>query len=198
MKLTETSIPQDYSKRIMKEKNIEISGDDVDKIAYTLFVGVATCLHYRKNKDIPVVYEIYNQDKNRFIAAGIVQFIPAIEDKPGHWNLCFTFNQSDIPEKSIKINFTDTNSLVYFRYVAGQKYGMRFKNELCMILTMTYLLEQIKIWLSSNIGNAKDLDVEIEGVFKAIVSIERNNKVFALQPAAEVKMIIKDDASIEV
>lgn len=198
MKFMDTSIPQEYNRRLFKEKNMEFPPEHTDKICYVLLYAVSEILSTFKDKQIPVSYEFYNNDRNKFIAAAIVQYIPNEDDNmPGSWSLVWTFYEKDIPRNAKRINLNDESLHVYFRSVAGSKFGIRFKNGYCLVTMMTFLLDVIKKWLDNSLGNATDLTIELEGVMKAKVALEDNEKVFSIIPSAEVKAIIKDDAAIE-
>ena len=62
---------------------------------------------------------------------------------------------------------------------------------------LTYLLQQIYKWLDENAKEGEEVIVEQDGIFQARVAVENGEKVFAIEPAGEVKMLIKDDAAIE-
>ena len=46
-------------------------------------------------------------------------------------------------------------------------------------------------------SETEEVSIEQDGVFQARVAIEGGEKVFAIEPAGEIKMLIKDDTSIE-
>jgi hypothetical protein len=52
-------------------------------------------------------------------------------------------------------------------------------------------------WLDENAKMDEEVTIEQDGVFQARVGIEAGQKVFSLEPAGEIKMLIKDDASVE-
>ena len=111
--------------------------------------------------------------------------------------MVWTFNESDIPENTLRISLKNPDTHSYFRAIAGQKYGMKFKDPSCLITTMTYLIEQIRKWLDENAEDGKVISVECEPIFQARVEVENGEKLFALEADGEIKQLIKDDASIE-
>lgn len=197
MKLFETTLPQNYSKGLFEEKNYDLAPEHTDKIAYVLFTATSDLLNAAKNKDIPTAF-VYERIDGSVLAAAIVQFFPNEDPtKPGNWSLVWTFDEADIPEGTNRISLKDTNTHSYFRAIAGEKYGMKFKDPGCLTTLLTYIIEQIYKWLDENAAEGKEVSVEQDAVFQARVAVEEGVKVFALEPAGEIKMLIKDDAAIE-
>lgn len=195
--LFDSTLPQNYSKGLLEDKYYDIAPEHTDKFAYTLFTATANLLSFAKSKDHPTTFEFYTVD-NRFVAAAIVEFFENEDpNKPGNWSLVWTFYENDVPTNANRINIKDVDTHSYFRSVAGDKYGIRFVNTECLVNTMTYLLEQIKKWLDENAKEGEEVCVTQDSIFQARVVVENGEKVFALEPAGEIKMLIKEDASIE-
>lgn len=197
MKLFDTTLPQNYSRGLFDEKNYDLAPEHTDKIAYVVFTGTADLLNSAKSKDRATAFVFQRMD-NSVIAAAIVQYFPNEDpSKPGNWSLVWTFDEADIPENALVISPKDAQTHSYFRAIAGDKWGMKFKDPTCLITLITYILEQIYKWLDENAVEGKEVSVEQDAVFQARVAIEAGEKIFALEPAGEIKMLIKDDASIE-
>lgn len=197
MKIFETTLPQNYSKGLFEEKCYDFPAEHTDKIANVLFTAVSTFLNDVKKKDRPVSFELAEAD-GRVVAAAIVQYFPnEDENKPGNWSLVWTFDEADIPENTNRISIKDPNTHSYFRSIAGDKYGMRFKDPTCLVTVMTYLASQLRKWLDENAKESEEVTIEQDSVFQARVAVENGQKVFAIEPAGEIKLLIKDDTSIE-
>lgn len=197
MKLFETTLPQNYSKGLFEEKNYDLAAEHTDKFCYVAFTAVSNLLNGAKSKDRPVSFE-FNTIDGKVVAAAIVQYFPNEDaSKPGNWSLVWTFDEADIPDGTNRISLKDPQTHSYFRAVAGDKYGIRFKDPACLTTLVTYLFEQIRKWLDENADESKEVSVEMDAVFQARVAVENAQKVFALEPAGEIKMLIKDDAAIE-
>ena len=56
---------------------------------------------------------------------------------------------------------------------------------------------QLRKWLDENTKSSEEALIELDGVFQARGAIEGGEKVFAIEPAGEIKILIKDDAAIE-
>lgn len=197
MKLFETTLPQNYSKGLFEEKNYDLAAEHTDKFCYIAFTAVSNLLKTAKTKEHPTSFEFSTID-GKIVAAAIVQYFPNEDaSKPGNWSLVWTFDEADIPAGTNRISLKDPQTHSYFRSVAGDKYGIRFKDPGCLTTLLTYLFEHIRKWLDENAEENKEVGVELEAVFQARVAVEGGQKVFALEPAGEIKMLIKDDAAIE-
>lgn len=197
MKLFETTLPQNYSRGLFEEKSYDLAPEHTDKISYIAFTGVANLLNSQKRKDKPVAF-IMNRVDGKMVAACIVQyFANEDESKPGNWNMVWTFDEADIPDNTFRIGIDDVNTHPYFRAIGGEKWGIKFKDQACLIILITYFYEQLYKWLDENAVEDKEVTIEQDAIFQARVAVENGEKVFALEPAGEVKMLIKDDAAIE-
>ncbi len=197
MKLMETTLPSMYSKGLFEEKCMDLAPEHMDKMLDVLFTGVSNILAATKTKEHPVAFAFRKEDKS-FIAAGMVQYFDA-EDKnnPGNWSIVWTFDEADIPENALKMDLSDPQTHSYFIAVAGEKYGIQYKTDAALCVCLTYALIQLKKWLDENAKEGSEVELEMDGYFKARVAVENGVKVFALGIEAEVKNIIKDDAAIE-
>lgn len=197
MKINESTIPQNYSTALFEEQNFDLAPEHTDKFTLILFTAVSNLLNGAKSKDRPVSFEMETLD-GKLVAAAICQYFENEDpEKPGNWSLVWTFDAADIPENSNRISIRNDLSHAYFRSIAGDKYGIRFKTPESLICTMTYIPMQIYKWLDENAKENEEVSVEQDAVFQARVAIENGQKVFALEPAGEIKMLIKDDAAIE-
>lgn len=197
MKLFDTNLPAMYSKGLFEEKCSDLAPEHMDKMFDVIFTGVANLLNQAKSKDHPTAFTFRNIDSS-LVAAALVQFFPnEDESKPGNWSLVWTFDETDIPENALKIDFSDTQTHSYFRAVAGEKYGMRFEDVSSLVDCLTYALIQLKKWLDENAKEGAEVSVELDAIFQARVSVENGEKVFAVEADGEIKNLIKDDAAIE-
>lgn len=197
MKLFDTTLPQNYSKGLFDEKGYDLSEAHTDKILYTVFTGTSNLLNNAKSKEHPTSFEFTTLD-GKVVAVAIVQYFENEDSsKPGNWSLVWSFDEADIPAGTNRIQLKDPQSHSYFRAVAGEKYGIRFNDASCLINLLTYIFEQMRKWLDENAEDGKEVSVEYDAVFQARVAVENGEKVFALEPAGEIKMLIKDDAAIE-
>lgn len=197
MKLFDTNLPAMYSKGLFEEKNADLALEHTDKMFDTIFTGAANLLNQSKAVDRATALCFRNIDKS-LIAASIVQYFPGeTENVPGNWSLVWTFDEADIPEGSLIIEFENPQTHSYFRAVAGEKYGMRFEGTAELVDCLTYALLQLKKWLDENAKEGSEVTVEQDGIFQARVGVENGEKVFALEMDGLVKQLVKSDDVIE-
>lgn len=197
MKLMESTLPSMYSKGLFEEKCMDLAPEHMDKMLDILFTGVSNILAATKSKDHPVAFIFSKEDKS-FIAAGIVQYFDAEDNNDiGNWSINWTFDEADIPENALRLTLADPQTHSYFVAVAGSKYGILYKTDAALCVCLTYALVQLKKWLDENAKEGSEVELEMDGFFKARVAVENGVKVFALAVEGEVKNIIKDDAAIE-
>lgn len=197
MKLFDTNLPAMYSKGLFEEKNSDLAPEFMDKMIDVTFTGSAILLNQAKSQEKATALCFRNVD-NSLIAAGICQFFPAEDsDTPGNWSLVWTFDEADIPEGALQIDFNNPQTHSYFRSVAGEKYGMRFETTDAVVDCLSYTLVQIKKWLDENAKEGSEVSIELDGVFQARVEVVNGEKQFALEMDGLIKQLIKDDAAIE-
>ncbi len=195
MEFTSTNLPHNISHGLYHEKGYDVAETHIDKLFYVIMFGTANLLKDTKSKDAPTAFILTNI-KNKPVAAAIVEYFDN-GDNPGNWSLSWTFDPEKIPENAVKINLQDDNTHSYFRIIAGEKYGMKFYDRTSIITLITYCMEQLYKWLDENAKEDQVTEIELDGIFNAKVEVVDGVKVFAIEPAGEVKTIIKDDASIE-
>jgi hypothetical protein len=197
MKFFETTFPANYSKGLLEEQNMDVPAQIADKIVDVVFSATATILNSFKKKDTPVVFKFERADKSLSAAAIVRYFENEDPKKPGNWNLSFTFDESDIPEGADEYSLNDPQLHAYFRSIAGDKYRMRFDTPESIVVLPVFAFDQIHKWLDENAKEGEEVSIELDGTFQARVAIEGGEKVFAIEPAGEIKMLIKDDTAIE-
>ena len=195
MEFASTNLPHNVSHGLYHEKGYDVAEGHIDKLYYVIMFGVANLLRDTKSQEVPTTFKITGL-KNKPVAAATVEYFDN-GDNPGNWSLTWTFNVEDIPENAVKIDLQDDNTHSYFRVIAGEKWGMKFYDRTSIITLITYSMEQLYKWLDENAKEGETVEIELDGIFNAKVEVVDGVKKFAIDPAGEVKTIIKDDASIE-
>lgn len=197
MKLNDSALPANYIKGLYEEKCYDLAPEHTDKILDVLFTGTSNLLGQIKSKEQPTAL-VFETVDGKFIAAAIVRCIENEDSSnPDAWNLVWTFYESDLPENTKIISLKDQMAHPYFRSIAGEKYGFRFKDTGSLLTLLTYALEHIRKWLDENASETETVVIEQDAVFQARVAVENGEKVFAIEPMGEIKKLIKDDASLE-
>ena len=194
----DTSMPSALNEICLYEYSWDIRPEFAPKMLECIFITTSEILSSAKLMDKPVAL-VYRKPNKEMVAAAIVQFFPNNDDpsKPGNWSLVWTFNESDIPENANIMEGTDNNVYVYYRAVAGSKFNFEYDGTDVINLLNVLCLGEVKKWLDENAKENDIVCMNLDNVFQARVSVENGIKVFAIEPAGEIKMLIKDDASIE-
>lgn len=197
MEFSSTNLAHNISHGLFHEKGYNVAEAHIDKIFYFTMFGVASILKDIKSKDRPATFVITDIKANPIASATVEYFENEDKDKPGNWSLVWSFDPEDIPNNALQVNLHDENTHSYFRIIAGEKWGMKFYDSTAIVNLITYSIEQLYKWLDENAKEDQTVEIELDGVFTAKVQVEDGKKIFALDPAGEVKTIIKDDAAID-
>ena len=197
-KLTETSIPQNYSTGLYNEHAFDISVDIGIKMGSVIFEAVSTLLGEIKSKSHATAFVI-NDFNKEFLCAAVVEY-EANEDpkEPGSWNYFWTWNKEDVPEGAVTTGSEDASNSSFFRGVSQGKYAFGFQDVGCIHTMVTYYLKTVKKWLDENASDKEEVGVELEGVFQARVAVENGEKVMSIEADGEMKKLIKDDSALEI
>lgn len=196
--ILDTSMPANWSENLMYSLAWDIRPEFVTKVIECIFLVSSEVLSDSKSKTQPVAL-VYRKVNKEVVAAAICQFFPNEDDptKPGNWSLVWTFEESDIPENANIIEASSSHVCVYFKAVAGAKFNIEYDAPDVINVLNVETLAAIKKWLDENAKEKEEVILNQESVFQARVAVEGGAKVFAIEPAGEIKMLIKDDASIE-
>lgn len=196
-RLSDTDLPDHYSRRLFEEKNLDLAGEHLYKVFDSAVTGIANLLNNAKSMDRPTAYVIRRFDEV-FVVGCVVEFFPNTDkSNPGNWSMIWTFNEADIPENALVISLSNGDTHSYIRAIAGDKYGMKYPDDSCLLSCNIVAFQELKKWLDENAKEGEEVGVEVEGIFQARVAIENGEKVFAIEADGEIKNLIKDDAAIE-
>lgn len=123
-------------------------------------------------------------------------------DEPGNWSLVMTFNEDDVKslerkKKVKKYLYTSMEFKTVFDVVCYDVSSIKFEHQDYMYEACMLLINTIKQILDREAKVGEVVEVEAEGCFTASVSVEGDEKIFAITPAGYLKEIIKDDAVLE-
>lgn len=192
MKLFDTSFPNNYSRTLLEEKRKDLSPEYTDMMANVIFTAVASILNAAKKKDTPAVFEFRRMNQD-FVAAAICEYVEGDGTNPGNYVHSWTTNESDVPANATKMSLNDPTTHQYFKAIGGDKYGMGFKTPDNLIACVQTFVEELIKWLDENAKEDEETSIELDGVFEAKSAVEGGEKVFAIEPAGEIKQLIKDD-----
>ena len=211
-KLSETSIYAEMAKMIISRNGHgdEMQWDiaDSDAVIKVTFESVAKYLSIIKSKD--KVNGIIIQDyAGNFHFGAYIQYIPGTEDESqGSYALSFTYDENDLKEVGA-VTVSDSNPLFRntFDVTCFNKYGMRFDvshdkdfkgntiDHDYAKHAMVCAVDSIKKYLEVNY--MVEDEVELTGFFTARGEKDGEKVYIAITPSAELKQMVKDDASLE-
>ena len=199
LKLMETNIPQNYCSGLYNEKGYDLAQEHTDKILDITINGVTSCLADIKSTEYPVAF-VFEENNGEFIAGAVVQYFKNEDDasKPGNWSYVWTFCKEDVPSNARIIKASDNEIAPYFRGCGQSKYGIGFRDVSGINELTRYILKMISKWLDDNASDVEEVGVILDGVIQARVAVEDGEKVKSIEPIGEIKVLIKDDAAIEV
>ena len=196
--LKDTKIGSMVSTGLYTEVGFDVPVDFVDKLLNVFVTATTDALNKLKSTTTPVVMK-YQKPNGDFICAAIVQYFPnEDETKPGNWNYSWTFNEEDIPSNSNIRTPYDSELIAFFRGTSIAKYGFNAKESVYYGDISIYIFQQIKKWLDDNAIESEENGVSLDGVIQFRVVVENGEKLFSAEPDSEIKILIKDDAKIEV
>ena len=166
------------------------------KIADVLFTATTKFLAAFKKKEAPSAF-IFEEVNGNFIMGAVVEYHAGKNDKdPGNWSYIWTFDPADIPDTAERFYLTDPKVKPSYTDYSLHKYRYSvFEDQ--FVPVYLFMAKMISKWLEDNVVENDIVGVELEGVFQARVAVEDGSVVKSIEPAGEIKVLIKDDASIE-
>lgn len=194
-KLMETTLPEIYQRIADEEANQIIDASRTSVMADVAFTAVSNCLGAMKLKEKPVAF-VFEELNGVFDAGAVVKFHDGGSDAGNNWSYVWTFNKEDIPEDAKVIKMTDIPAHQYFNAVSGQKYHFSLK-DFCISDAYTKFFKALSSWLDENASKDETVSISLDGVFEARVIVDGEEIIKSIEPAGELKTLIKDDAVIE-
>ena len=208
----ETRIYAEMSKMIMYNNGhgdeMEWDIGDSDVAMKVTFESIVKYLSIVKSKD-KVAGLIIQDYAGNFHFGAFVTFVPGTEDESqGSYALSFTYDENDLKEAGA-VTVSDTNPLFRnaFDTVCFNKYGIRFDVSHDKDFSgntidhdyakhaMVCVVDSIKNYLEVNY--MVEDEVELTGYFTARGEKDGEKVYVAITPSAELKQMVKDDASLE-
>ena len=194
--LFDTKLPFNWTERCSQELNYSVAEAHYDKIVYVIFKAVTGLLSNAKSKSEPTTFVFDNMGKE--VANATVQYFADEDDTAaGTWSIVWSFDSEDIPANAKKIFLTNVDTHPYFNGAGTAKYGLSFYSDGDLVAIVNVTLEELKKYLEENAKEGEVVGVEVPNVVQARVTVENGVKVFAIEPAGEIKMDIKDDSVSE-
>lgn len=179
--------------------------DRPERITKTFFSTIAAYLSKAKVTDSNKATALVLKDSTGvFKFAGIVQYHENDNpDEPGNWSFTMTFNEDDITalerKKEVnKILCGDTTFQHMFDTVGYDVARVRMEHSSYIMDACYITIETILQILDREAKAGEVVDIEFPGYFVASVSVEDDEKIFAITPEGHLKAIVKDDKALEI
>lgn len=194
LKFNTTSIANDYV-TALKPYYFELRPEDTVNILDTFMVSMSEFLKLKKNKDAKIALAV-KDEKGFFKMAGIVSYHANEDaDMPGNWSYEQTFNEEDVNDATV-FDISDDDFITVLDTTAFSLHNMRFTQKSFSLTLIRKLVDVIINWLDVNAKEAEEVEVELDGYFKATVAVENGVKVMAITPDGAMKRLIKDDDAL--
>ena len=179
--------------------------DRPERIIKSFIASTSAYLSKNKiDKEDEAVALVLTDVSGNFKFAGIVEYhANDTAEDPGNWSYVMTFNEEDLNElektkKVKKLLYGDTPFRVVFDKVAYDIGSIQFTQERYMYDACILTVDTLVSVLDAEAVAGEIVDIELPGYFKASVSVEDGEKVFAITPDGHQKSIIKDDGALQV
>ena len=202
----ETQMSQQYIVNI-NSAGYAFGGDDIPERMFKSFIA-ATSVYLGKVKvsDPNVATALVLTDvSGNFMFAGIVQYHENEEnkDEPGNWSYVLTLNEEDLTDlentKEVKkYLYGDSAFITILDKVAYDVGGIEFQKDSYMYSCIEILIDTLVQVLDAEAVANDTVDIELKGYATFSVSVENDEKVFAVTPDGAMKALIKDDSALEV
>lgn len=149
-----------------------------------------------KNKENPIAIVI-DDLKGKLLLAAVVRFHEGEGKMPGNWSYEWTFDEEDIKDCSKYL--VSENTANNFFAVRAKDAPVRFSynSPSYMYLGAQAFADCLINWLDTNAKPGEEVEVDLDGYFKASVIVEDKKKIMSFSPDGAIKRLIKDDASLE-
>ena len=184
---------------------IDANDDYPERLIKAFFAGVSTYLSLRKVTKADEATALILQDTSgAFKFAAVVEYFPNLDnpDEAGNWSYSMTFYEDDITdlEKRKKVNklLVGDDAFKSIMYKVAYDIGsFEFTREIYIYDSCLLIVDTLMQVLDHEAQDGQVVEVEMPGYFKASVSVENGEKVFAVFPDGHMKEIIKSDMDLD-
>lgn len=199
--LSECSIKNELSVSLQEKYCMMIPDYMIEGLYRCIFRSFATICKYYQTKDKHTIGFALKDERGRFVIGTIMTYeAPEGEsdEDEGHYALSMTFNEKDLEGIDV---FLDNYMDSYPATLQSELYeglSTHCCNNADMIRIAVEVIDSIKKFLDKNSNDSsEDVELVMQSVFTAGVSIENGEKIYSVTPGYSVKQIIKNDDSTE-
>mgnify|MGYP006981652763 FL=1 len=192
MKLKESALLENIS-RVLDANGFVLDKCFVGDVIESIVEASSDFLRMVKTKS--KVALVHKDIKGNFIVAAVVDYNENPEDGQDNYNYYWTFYPEDIEDATIHDGGeAKVTSLISQRL--QETHGLRPRTEHIVIMIEKVLL-CLRDYLDQNAKEGEEFQLEDEGYFIATVGVENEKIVKSFLPAGPMKVLIKDDATVE-
>ena len=136
---------------------------------------------------------VFKDMKGNFLIAAIVNYHENPEEGQDNYNYYWSFDEGDIAEATV-YESTEANYQSFFRQRMQQTHALDPKHEVIMIeKTLMELIDYMRV----NAKEGEEFTLEDDGYFVVTSGVEDDKVVMSFLPDGPMKVLIKDDATVE-
>jgi len=191
MEFNKSSIPNDISIKLEKQRHMILSPNNAEKVLKTIIAGTSFALLklILKNYDSKAI--IFKTPDDNFLLGAKFEY------KNSDWNYTWSFYEDDFKNIESFIFDPDKDEFDSYHKYAKHHYGMVFERSV-MIQLFSTVIQCIKDWLINEANNHDTANLSLDGVFEATAKRNANGEIeLGLVPSGSMKKVAKDDLSIQ-
>lgn len=171
--------------------------DAVHCVVETLVMGMSDYARMVKTKEKPIAIVIDDMKGNPVIGLK-VEFFEGTPDNPeGSWNPIWTFDPEVLKGCTI-YNVSESRSFQFFVDRGRKLYRMNFSAPNQIYFAAIVFADTLKAWLDAQeVSNDVTVSLELDGFFKASVTLIDGKKVMTFSADEEVTNLVKDDVKLQ-
>lgn len=196
MNFEETSIAKSFSMNTCEKSGglTTLPEEAVGPVIKTAILAMSDYARVIKNKEKPVAI-IIDDLKGNMLLAAIVSYHEGEGDMPGNWSYEWSFDAEDIKDCT-KYAISESKAHPFF-IDRAKAYRMKYVSPSYIYLSSQEFANSLIDWLDTNAKEGEEVEVVLDGYFKASVIIENGKKIMSFVPDGNIKRLIKDDAALE-
>lgn len=164
----------------------------------TILESTSDFLRITKSKSSPKTALVYNDKKGNMIVAAVVEYNEnESEEGQDNYNYYWTFDKEDITGDDVKL-YEGNQSQVQTMFIncCSERHYLDLNAPAVTSMT-THILGLISDYLTENAKEGEEIKLVHEGYFTASAVVEDGEIVKSFLPEGPMKVLIKDDVTVE-
>ena len=199
IRFEESTYSQTYAITLAErpQKSTTIDTASVHCVVETCLMAMSDYARVVKTKEKPIAIVIDDM-KGQPILGLKVEFFEGTADNPeGSWNPVWTFDPEVLKGCTI-YNVSESRSHEFFINQGRRLYRMNFSAPNQIYMAALVFADSLRNWLDSQeVSEDTTVALELDGFFKASVTIIDGAKIMTFSADEEVTNLVKDDAKLQ-